>query len=337
MKTTDLQLKIAKGWTPNNYLTNMSLAYFQQLPYGAREMFPIVPVPLASSYYYKFNKGDLARLQVGLKPQFGKVAPAVMGTTDDSYSTKVRQIIVGIDQIDALNFQRTNTPGASDPRRSRALFVAEQMNIELDVNFAKNYFKAGVWTNQLTGVVSNPSTNQFLQFNDGNSDPITVIEDAIGLIKVNARRSPNKIGLGYDVYKALKQHPDIIERVKYTGTTANPANVTPQVLAQLFGVEKVVVFESTYNTAGDGLTDSMSFICDPKGVLICYAPNTPSIDIPSAGYIFTWDMLGNGNWMAMDQFEGEKGTHSEYMEGLLSYDMKKVADDCAVYLTAAVK
>ena len=163
-----------------------------------------------------------------------------------------------------------------------------------------------------------------------------LFRSAIENIVKYARRRPNKIGLGYDVFKVLKQHPEIIERIKYTGTTTNPAVVTTNVLAQIFGVEKVVVFESTYNVAGEDLTESMSFICDPKGILICFAPNSPSIDTPSAGYMFAWDMLGNGNWMALDQWLGDGGTHSEYVEGLMSYDMKKVADDCAVYLTSAV-
>ena len=54
--------------------------------------------------------------------------------------------------------------------------------------------------------------------------------------------------------------------------------------------------------------------------------------IDSPGYIFTWDMLGDGNYMATDIFEGEGGTHSEFMEGLLSTDMKKTCDDLACYM-----
>ena len=331
-----IMARIAKGWKPNLYLTNMGIAYFQQMPFVARTLFPIVPVPLQSSYYYKFSRADLARIQVYDKPQFGKVAPAQMGQTDDSYATKVKQIIVGLDQINNLNFQRTNAPGVADPRRARTQFVSEQMNIYLDYVFAQKYFKAGVWANQLTGVASNPTSGQFLQFNDAASDPIAVINNVITDMKRRTRRKPNKIALGALVYDALKIHPDVLERVKYTGTTANPAKVNEQVLAQLFEVDQVVVLESTYNAAGDGETENMQFICDPKGILVCYAPPAPSIDVPSAGYIFAWDMLGDGNWMAIDQFEGEGGTHTDYIEGLISVDMKIVANDCGTYLANAV-
>ena len=47
-------------------------------------------------------------------------------------------------------------------------------------------------------------------------------------------------------------------------------------------------------------------------------------------------MLGNGNYMATDQYEGENGTHTEFIEGLMAYDMKKTADDLAVYMKGCV-
>ena len=111
---------------------------------------------------------------------------------------------------------------------------------------------------------------------------------------------------------------------------------SPAVLAQLFGVEQVKVLESTYNAAGVGQDEDMQFICDTKGALLCYATPSPAIDEPSAGYIFTWDMLGNGAHVAFDQFDGEKGTHTEFVEGLMSSDMRKTADDLAMYFKDCV-
>ena len=142
--------------------------------------------------------------------------------------------------------------------------------------------------------------------------------------------------LGYDTFNALKEHPDLLERVKYTGSTANPAKVNEKVLAELFGVEEVKVLDATYNAAEEGQPDDMQFICEPDGALLTYTTPSPRIDEPSAGYIFTWDMLGDGNYMATDVFEGEGGTHSEFMEGLLSTDMKKTCDDLACYMKGCV-
>lgn len=335
--TAGLQAQIAKGWRPNNYLTNMSMAYFANPgDFVAPSIFPICPVSQSSSYYYKFSKADLARDNVQRKPAYGKVQPAIFDQTDDTYKCEVDQVIVGIDQINTLDYQRSRAPGVADPRRAKVRFATEQMLLHQDIIFARNFFHAGVWGQEWSGVAATPSGSQFLKFSDANFDPVHFFDERIRDIKQSGRRTPNRLALGYDAYLGLKEHPDILERIKYTGTTANPAKVTPAVLAQLFGVEQVKVLESTYNAAGVGQDEDMQFICDTKGALLCYATPSPAIDEPSAGYIFTWDMLGNGAHVAFDQFDGEKGTHTEFVEGLMSSDMRKTADDLAMYFKDCV-
>lgn len=323
---------------PNRYLTNMSMAYFADpKDHVATSIFPICPVDFSTGFYYEFLKGDLARDNVARKPAFGKVSPAKMGHTDNSYKCVVDQIIVGVDQIGAINYQRAGVPASIDPRRSKVRFVSEQQLLHLDILFAESFFKTGVWANEFTGISSGtPSGSQFLKFNDANFDPVNFFDARKREIKLAGRRMPNKLSLGYDSFTALKNHPDILERVKYTGGTANPAIVNEQVLAQVLGFEEVKVLEATYNAAEEGQPDDMKFVCESDGALLTYTTNAPAIDEPSAGYIFTWDMLGNGNYMATDQFEGEGGTHSEFIEGLMSTDMKKTSDDLACYLSACV-
>lgn len=331
----NLSARIAKGaFKPNIYLTNMSMAYFQAMDqYVAKSLFPMLPVQLSTASYYKFSKGDLARDNVQRKPQFGKVAPAIMGQTDDSYACLVDQVITGIDQIATLNFTRSKAPGVADPRRAKAKFIAEQMNIHMDILFANGFFKTGVWDNEWTGGSSLSETGKtFIKFNDSNCDPIELFDMLKTLIQQNGRRKPNKLGLGIEAFNALKSCPAILDRVKYGGSTPNPATVNENVLAQLFGLKEVKVFESTYNAAPLGAEDDMKFICNPKDALLVYATDTPAIDEPTAGYIFTWDMLGDGQVMPTLQYEGEPGTHAEFMEGLMATDMKKTADDLAIYL-----
>ena len=332
-----IQASIAKGWKPNAYLTNMSMAFFQNpADFVATSIFPICPVDLPASYYYTFSKADLARDNVQRKPAFGHVNPAIMGQEDNSYKCEVDQVLVGIDQIAQLAYQRSRAPGVADPRRAKVRFATEQMLLHQDILFASKFFSAAAWANVKTGKSTTPSTNEFWKWDNASSDPIGQIDDLKAEIKKNGRRTPNRLALGVEAYIALKNHPDIIDRIKYTGTTANPARVTPQVLAELFGVEQVKVLESTYNAAGIGQTASMDFICDSKAALLCYATPNPQIDEPSAGYIFTWDMLGNGQPVAFDQFEGAPADHSEFIEGLMSSDMKKTCDDLAVFLKDCV-
>lgn len=335
----ELMARIAKGWKPNRYLTNMSMAFFSNASdYVATSIFPICPVDFSTGFYYVFNKGDLARDNVQRKPKFGKVTPAQMGHTDQTYRCEVDQIIVGIDQIGAVNYQRSNVPASIDPKRAKNRFVVDQQLLHLDIMFAENFFKTGVWANEFEGVQSGSAVggSQFIKFSDANSDPIKFFDARKRQIKLDGRRMPNKLTLGYDTFNALKEHPDLLERVKYTGGTANPAKVNERVLAELFGVDEVKVLDATYNAAEEGQADDMQFICEPDGALLSYTTPSPRIDEPSAGYIFTWDMLGNGNYMATDTFDGEPGTHSEFMEGLISTDMRKTCDDLACYMKKCV-
>lgn len=333
--TAGIEAQIAKGtFTPHERLTNMSMAYFQaDDKYVAKKIFPIVPVQLSTSYFYEFSKGDLARNNVRRKPQMGKVDPAIMGHTENSYRCFVDQVITGVDQIMSLDYQRTNAPTSIDPRASKARFIAEQMNIALDIQFAESFFKTGVWSNEWTGYTAHSSQNkQFIKFNDANCDPIVLFDELKTEMGREGRRTPNKLALGVEAFNALKSNEAIVERVKFGGSTANPATVNRQVIAELLGFDEVVVFESTYNDAAPGEPDNMKYICEPKDALMTYTTSSPQIDEPSAGYIFAWDMLGNGAYMPTLQWEGEDGTHTEFMEGLMAHDMKKTADCLGTFL-----
>lgn len=339
MTPETLLYDIRKGaFKPNIYLTNLSMAYFQQASrYVAKSIFPICPVQLSSARFYTFSKADLLRDNVKRKPQFGQVEPAQMGRLDDSYACLVDQVIVGIDQIAALDYQRTRAPGVADPRRAKAKFIAEQLNLHQDIVFAETFFKTGAWTNEWTGHTSYDKANKkFIKFNDDNCDPVVLIDDLCTDVEQSTGRRPNRLALGKLAFNALKSHPAILDRVKYGGTSANPATVNEKVLAELFGIDKVVVLSSVYNSADVGAAENMQFICDPKCALLAYATSTPAIDEPSAGYIFTWDMLGNGLYMPTRQYDGPEATHSEFMEGLFAADMKKTADDLAVFLKDCV-
>ena len=325
------------GFKPNIRLTNLSTAYFQaEDDFVATKLFPRVPVQLSSAGYYQFSKADLARDNMRRKPQFGKVPPMPMGTDEDTYHCKVDQLILGIDQIQALNYQRTNAPGVADPRQAKVRTAAEQAKLHLDILFADNFFKSGVWTEEYTGKADVPSGKQFWQFDNDNSDPVRIFDNLSLELKRNGRRRPNKLGLGAETFRALKNNGAILERIKYSGSSANPATVTEKVLAELFGVKEVAVLESTYNKAALGQDADMDFVCDPKGTLLLYATDAPAIDEPSAGYVFTWDMLGDGSPMPITQYPGESGTHSEFIEALCAPDMKICCQDMAVYLSDCV-
>lgn len=333
-----LQVDLAKGWKPSQYLSNMAMAFFQEeKTHFAKNIFPICPVSLSSGQYYIFNKEELAADQVQRKPAYGKVAPAGFSHTEAPYTCHVDQIIVGIDQIAALNYQRTRVPVAIDPKRNKVRMAAEQINLHLDRIFAEQFFKDTAWTNVKEGSDSPDGGSKFAYFDDASADIIGLFDDYKRDILLGGLRMPNKLILGYDAFVKLKNHPQFLERVTGSGSTPNPARVNEQVIGAILGIPTVKVIYRVYNKAQVGQAAQMGFVCDAKSALLAYAPESPSVEEPSAGYIFTWDMLGNGQWVAASQFDGEPGTHTEYVESLMATDMRRTCSDLAIFLKGCVK
>lgn len=332
-----IAVDIAKGWKPNYYLTNMAMSYFQAPGMNvAPSIFPILPVQASTGNYYIFNKEEIAKDQVRRKPKYGKVDPAVFSHSDGTYKCEVDQVIVGVDNITSLDYQRTGAPATIDPRRAKVRQISEQMNLHLDMIFANKFFNANAWGNVKTGETTASTSKQFVRFDDANADIVGAFDDMKQEMLLNGRRLPNKLCLGYKTFKAIKNHPQFLDRVVGSGSTPNPALVDEQVIAAVLGFEEVKVLYSTYNAAEIGQKADMKFVFDDSSALMTYAPKEVSLEEPSAGYIYTWDMLGNGQWMATSQFDGEDGTHTEFIEGLMATDMKKTSDDLATFLTGCV-
>ena len=320
------------NWKPNQYLSNLCISYFEEPTYASKRLFPICPVDLPSGYYYEFSAADLARDNVQRKPDYGSVAPAVFGLSDNSYSCHVDQIIIGVDKIISQAY-RTSSP-AADPERLRIKTITEQLALHQEIDFARKFFKAGVWDNTWTGATTaNDAQKKFKKFSDPTSDPVAFIDARCTDIRRLGRRKPNKLALGTDAFVALKNHPAITERIKYSGTTLNPAVVTETGLAQIFGLEQVVVLDATYNAASHVQTADMKFVNDSKSALLLYAPDQPSIDIPSAGFCFTWLLNGSSDYIAIDQFLPNDGSHTDYLEAIIAFDQRKTSDALACFMS----
>lgn len=335
MEVKDIQIQKNLGtWQPNLELSNLAIMYYESPTYAHKRIFPVCPVTLSSGHYYTFSKADLARDNVHQKPPYGSVAPAVFGIGDNSYSCKVYQAIIGLDEIMVLPYQRTNA--TVDPRRLRVPTLAEQIALHQEIDFAEKFFKASAWTNVWTGAATtNVNNKQFKKLDNSDVDPVAFFDDRMIEIRRNGRRRPNKLALGIETYVALKNNPFILDKIKYSGTTQNPAIVNENVLAQIFGVDEVIVLDATYNDAGYGATENMKYVCSPKGALLLYAPQAPSIEEPSAGYLFTWLLNGN-DYIAVDEIQGAPATHTTLLEGVLAYDMQKTSDDLAIYFEDCV-
>jgi hypothetical protein len=225
---------------------------------------------------------------------------------------------------------RANADPAVDVERAAAEYISHKMLIKKEKIWASNFFSGGVWANDYEGVAASPGTNEIIKWSDQTSgDPIGDIRDAKTGILQSTGFMPNTLVLSQPVMDALVDHPDIVDRVKFsTSTTANPSMVNEQTLAALFGLDRIIVTRAIENTAAQGATNSHSFI-GGRNALLCYAAPAPSLMTPTAGYQFSWSgFMGQTNafGFAVKRFFIDE-LESTRIEAQAAFDMKMVSSE----------
>jgi hypothetical protein len=317
-------------------LTNVSVAYIQKpSEYVSAQVFPQVPVQKQSDLYWKYSKSDWRRTDVQRRAP-GTESPGVGWKFDtDSYFCHVYAVHKDIDDQVRANAD-SNFRLDSDATK----FITNQLLLKRDLDWANAYFKTGVWATDRTGVSSGPNSTQFLQWDQSGSDPIANIAQYVIDFRELTGFSPNTMVVGANVMRVLKNHPDILDRIKYT----QKGVITEDLIAGLFGVGKLVVSYATstsvaeINDADDqDAAATYAFTANSKAALLCYTPSSPSLMTPAAGYTFTWNgyAAGNSQGIKVKSFRQEH-IASDRVEAEMTYDMKVIAPDMGVFLASAV-
>ena len=318
----------------NTPLTNISIAYLQDtMNFVAHRVFPNIPVTKQSDRYYTFDRGEFNR------DEMEERAPGTE-SAGGSYSldnTPTYYAPVYAFHKDIPDQVRGNADAVLNPDREATEYVTHKALIKRERLWVSKFFVTGKWTNEDTGVASSPvAGTSFLQWNDADSTPIENVRAAKTVILQSTGFIANTLVLGQQVYDALVDHPDIVDRIKYGQTPGSPATANVEALMKLFEIERIFVMRSIYNTAKKGQTASHSFI-GGKNALLCYSAPSPGIMTPTAGYTFSWTgYLGagaEGNRIKRFRIEKEE---SDRIEIQMAFDQKLVAADLGFFFLTAV-
>jgi Phage major capsid protein E len=310
-------------------LSNISVAYIQNTDkFIATKVFPRIPVEKASALYFKYNQEDWLRDEAKKRADTTESAGSGYNLSQDSYNCEVWAIHKDVgDQAIA------NATSPLQPIQEATNFVASRLLLRQEVDFAQKYFKAGVWANNFTGVASAPTSVQFIQWsNYVSSTPLLDVEVWKEAIVGKTGFMPNKMIMGRRVFNALKSHPTVIERIKYTGRDIP----TRELLAALFDVDEVLVAETLVNTAAEGQAKNIQYNFG-DGVLLVYTAPSPGLLTPSAGYTFVWNGVSDGAGLAIGtvQFRMEE-LRAQRIESQMAWDNKVVAADLGLYAASVV-
>ena len=318
-------------------LTNVSVAYLQDAAnFIADKVFPIIPVKRQSDVYYQYNKGDFMRDEAQLRGSATESAGGDYGVeAQDPYYCRKHAF-----HTDVTEEQRSNYDEPLDADTDATDFVTQKMLIRREVEWASKFFKTGVWGKELEGddtaaAATEGANEKITYFNKPTSDPIGVLTTAGVEMASETSYKPNTLVLSPYVFNALKNHEDILDRIKYT----QKGIVTTDLLATLFEVDRVFVAWAVVNSAAKGAEDNVGFIMG-KHALLCYSNPSPALKKPSAGYIFAWTGLkGSGAYgnriirLPMDML----GIGTQRIEGEIAFDAKQICADMGIFFKDIVE
>lgn len=307
-------------------LTNISIAYIQdQDHFVSTKVFPMLNVAKKSDQYYTFTQADWFRDEARPRAEATESAGSGYNLSTDSYLCNKFALHKDVDDDVVENSDNPLQPYADATR-----FVTHKMLLKQENEWVSAYFATSKWGRDRTG------GTHFTQWNNhANSDPIGDVKTGKTYILNNTGFMPNTLVMGYEVFQQLEDHPDIVDRIKYTSVVTG-STVTEQLLASMFGIERVLVAKSIYDTGPEGGTASYSFFLG-KNALLCYVAPNPSLLTPTAGYKFVWTGIsqGIGTNVGIKRFRMEE-LNADRIEAQMAWDDKLVGSNLGYYFSGAV-
>jgi hypothetical protein len=298
-------------------LTQVSIAY-RNTQYVADAIFPVVPVSKQSNKYFIYSKDNFRTLDDARRP--GARANEIEWTlSTDTYYCEGHALAQAIpDEL------RANADQAIDVDVDTTEVLTDLVYLQREILVASKATDTSVITQSATL----SGTSQWSDYT--NSDPITAIEDQKATILKQIGHLPNSLLVSYPVFKALRNHPKIIERFKY----AQVGIVQPDHLKSVFNVDNFYVGSAIKNLAKEGAADNLDYIWG-KHALLFYRPPAPGRRTVSLGYQFTLQLGSENGGFLVKRYRDEART-ADVVEVQLYYDAKIVAPSAAYLWLSAV-
>ena len=186
--------------------------------------------------YYIYNTGDFLRDEAQERGAASESAGGDYELSTDVYHCKKHAF-----HKDITPEERVNYDEPLDADKDGQIFVSQKMLIRREMEWATKFFKTGVWSHEKAGATADPLIFGTLK----RLHLLQILHKKLSAW-LKSGFKPNTLVLSPYVFNALKNHYDVLDRVKYTETGI----VTTALLASLFGeVENVGLVVSCKGTA----------------------------------------------------------------------------------------
>ena len=121
-----------------------------------------------------------------------------------------------------------------------------------------------------------------------SATPIDDVKTGVGAFRKQCGMLPSALIISYTTFLALQVADQITDQLKYTMPGVDLANMTPAMLARVFGVPQVLVGGAVYDSAGKGQAASIADIWDDEYAALVRIGSAQDITEPCVGRTFLW-------------------------------------------------
>lgn len=304
----------------DSIMTNVSVLY-KNRNFIADIIAPIVPVTFRSDKYYIFDKGDQFRDTAEYRAPGTASTRHGFGLSTDTYScSEIAESTILNDK------ERRNADSVLRLETAKTNFVTNKILLKLERLIAAKLCTTTNWG-------SNYSTPSNLWSDYDNSDPIADLETAIDAVEDGTGELVNKIVISKNVWKKLKHHPQLLERLSSTSIKTATLDTLKSVLNNGNNIE-ILIGNAMYNTAKEGQTDSYSPIWT-KDVWVGHVAPAPALETPTALYTFVFPEENTGAIRGVWKWRDEN-IHSDVIEASMDFDSKIVGSDLGYLLNDVI-
>lgn len=297
-------------------LTNISLGWPNNGLVGSA-LFPTVQVRKQSDKYYVFGREAWVPETSDLRAP-GTEANEIPGlqVSLDTYYAQEHSL-----QIAVTDEERENSDSPLAPDRDGTELVTSKILLGRELAIRNLVTNVG---NYATGMSEDFSGDPTSQWNDyDNSTPIADFRKGTRAIHAKVFMEPNLAVIPYLVMSTLEDHPEIIERIKYS----ERAILTPEIIASVLGLQRVIVpgvgvGSGAPGTPGTAVTASYLW---GRDVILAWVPARAGLRTPAFGYEFVWG-YGGGRTQIVDRWREEK-RKSDVIRVSRRYDLKLVGTE----------
>lgn len=318
----------------NRNLSQVMVAYKQSAgEFIADKVFPNIPVDKPTDFYNKMGRRSFLQTNMQKRAPRTETPGVDWNFTRDTFATEVWGLHHDVeDQMrssadDNWNLDRTGTE-----------LITQQALLRREKEWFGTFFKTGVWGADREGVAAGPAAGQFLQFDQTGSSPIKEFRKARRRFHKKTGVQANFVVFGPDVWDTFIDHPEFIERVKYT---QNTIKLSQSLVQSAIEIENVYVAEAVEAIDGGDELDA-DVVPETQYVagndfLLGYRAPRPNREAPSAGYTFSWK-----GYLGASAFGGRvkkfrmEPIASDRIEIEMAYDYKIVAPELGEFYNNAV-